>query len=369
MKKKLLFALSVTLIVMLPLLAAPKVFSQTQISVYIDGQQVQLDAAPVIVADRTLVPIRTVAETIGAEVSWNGSSRTVTIIRASKEINITIGEKTAIVNGVYVPLEVPAMISEERTMLPLRFVAEQLSQNVGYDAETKSVYITENYSFEGSGNLSAWFLGCGAIIAEVNNCDPYTIGTYSRSAANREMLRRMLSNSWSCDSREDIIETIKQMTDSGHNASFQNDASLLRRLTDEEFEQLVAQSQGVDKYMFPYVRTLDKKWGDKGIKAWDWFRMFHLAGWGYKAGYLELEEAYELVAPVAQNLQETFSSWDEATENYLDGYAYWSRIDVSVPDTEYRNRLQMYENLKVKQNINGLIFDPQVWAQPVQIAQ
>ena len=94
--------------------------------------------------------------------------------------------------------------------------------------------------------------------------------------------------------------------------------------------------------------------------------MFHLAGWGYLAGYLELEEVYLLVEPVAQRLKDTFSSWDEATENYMDGYAYWSRTDISKENTVYKQRLQIYETLKSEQAVNGLLFNPDVWTQPVK---
>jgi antirestriction protein len=94
--------------------------------------------------------------------------------------------------------------------------------------------------------------------------------------------------------------------------------------------------------------------------------MMHLAGWGYLAGYLELEEAYILATPIAYALQDTFSSWDEATENYMDGYAYWSRTDISQENTDYHRRIQIYEDLKAEQEQNGMLFNPDVWTQPVR---
>jgi hypothetical protein len=50
--------------------------------------------------------------------------------------------------------------------------------------------------------------------------------------------------------------------------------------------------------MWLVVIAIGDQWGDKQIKAWDWFRMIHLAGWGYIAGYLEREEAYAHMTPV-----------------------------------------------------------------------
>lgn len=75
----------------------------------------------------------------------------------------------------------------------------------------------------------------------------------------------------------------------------------------------------------------------------------------------ELQEAYDLIDPAVEKLSETFSSWDEATENYMDGYAYWSRTDVNAEGTSYRYRLGIYEDLKVKQDVDGILFDPTVW--------
>ena len=93
--------------------------------------------------------------------------------------------------------------------------------------------------------------------------------------------------------------------------------------------------------MWPYTKALSEKWGDKGILAWDLFRMSNLAQWGYAAGYVTYAEALALVEPAATLLCETFSSWEEAYENYLDGYNWWSRTDLDGQDVwdTYRGRL------------------------------
>jgi hypothetical protein len=86
------------------------------------------------------------------------------------------------------------------------------------------------------------------------------------------------------------------------------------------------------------------------------------------AGYISAKEAYILFEPTAKNLRKTFSSWDEATENYLDGYAYWGRIDINEESNNFVKRKQMYEDLKMEEKIDprGLLFDPKVWDEPVK---
>ena len=203
----------------------------------------------------------------------------------------------------------------------------------------------------------SWALGCSAILATRNRADPHQFGMTFRSPANAALEKSVLRRDWGCESREDIIDTISLMTDYGHNASFAEAYSIVNSLSKEEYDALLVLSGDVDRYMWPLTKSIGDKWGGKQIKAWDWFRMIHLAGWGYVAGYLELDEAYELMQPSIDRLHSTFSSWEEACDNYMDGYAWWSRTDVSQAYSEYKSRLGIYEGLKG----DATLFDPSVW--------
>jgi len=341
--------------------------ASAEIRVFVDGRPITTTVKPFISNGRTLIPIRAVTEAIGAQVDWDSASRTVTITRAAKEIVMVIDEEYALVDDEQVKLDVAPCIVNNTTFLPLRFVSEQFSQRVDWNSAERTVMISEDMRFaHEDANIKEWIIGCGAILAKVNRQDPYSIGMNPRSAANAATARRALSGSWGCEDRWDVIMTIFSMTDGGHAENFRFDAELANSFSDAEFKELLEMSGEVDQYMWPLVKALSAKWGDRGIKAWDWFRMCHLAGWGYLGGYLELEEVYILVEAVAIRLASTFSSWDEATENYMDGYAYWSRTDVSKENTSYKQRLNIYEDLKAAQKTDGLLFDPDVWSQPVK---
>jgi len=175
----------------------------------------------------------------------------------------------------------------------------------------------------------------------------------------------MLSGSWNSNSRDQVISTILRMTTNGHNSSFLNDAYLISQIPDDELNELIDKSEGIDKYMLPYIKSLSEKWGDRGIAAWDWFRMTQLAGWGYVAGYLELEEAYMLSEFSIRLLRENFSSWDEAVDNYLDGYAYWARIDVVKGSYDYTRRVEIYKRQK-KIDSRAALYDRSLWKEPVR---
>lgn len=99
------------------------------------------DVAPVIRSDRTMLPIRVVAENLGATVTWNEPEQSVTIAMDDKEIVIYVGQLFALVDGCPVELDSPAFIANDRTYLPMRFVAENLGATVTWDGVNQTVTI------------------------------------------------------------------------------------------------------------------------------------------------------------------------------------------------------------------------------------
>lgn len=102
--------------------------------VNVDNEAVIYDAAPVIRNDRTLMPIRIITEALGGKVDWNGATKEVTLSINDKEIKMTIG-KTLEKYGV------APVIIDGRTFVPVRFVADELGANVVWDDATKTVTI------------------------------------------------------------------------------------------------------------------------------------------------------------------------------------------------------------------------------------
>lgn len=110
---------------------------------YVNDIAKVLDAAPVIRNSRTMLPVRFVAENLGATVGWDGATSTVTVETPAKRIEIVIGAATAKVNGVEVTLDSPAFIENSRTYLPVRFVAENLGATVAWDGTTSTAILTK----------------------------------------------------------------------------------------------------------------------------------------------------------------------------------------------------------------------------------
>ena len=102
--------------------------------VNVDNEAVIYDAAPVIRNDRTLVPIRIITEALGGKVDWNGAAKEVTLSINDKEIKMTIGKMLE-------KYGVAPVIIDGRTFVPVRFVADELGANVVWDDATKTVTI------------------------------------------------------------------------------------------------------------------------------------------------------------------------------------------------------------------------------------
>ena len=109
----------------------------------VNGETKTMDVAPIIANDRTMLPVRYVAEALGAEIAWDGATSTATLKTADTELRITVGASEALVNGKAVTLDSPAFIENSRTYMPVRFVAETLGATVAWDAATSTATITK----------------------------------------------------------------------------------------------------------------------------------------------------------------------------------------------------------------------------------
>lgn len=108
----------------------------------VSGAEKTMDVAPYIKNGRTYLPVRYVAEALGVSednIIWDAATSKVTLIKGDKVIQLTIGSKAMIVNGVTITMDVPAEITSGRTMLPFRFIAQALGATVGWDEATQTV--------------------------------------------------------------------------------------------------------------------------------------------------------------------------------------------------------------------------------------
>lgn len=115
--------------------------------VTLNGQLVKFrDQYPIIENGTTLVPIRAVSEMLNANVSWDQAHGIAHVNKGGKNIELHTGTTTAYIDGEEYELEVSAEVVNNRTLVPLRFVAEALDMNVIWHGETRMVELVDKYS-------------------------------------------------------------------------------------------------------------------------------------------------------------------------------------------------------------------------------
>lgn len=117
----------------------------TPIRIYVNNILTESDVSPVIENDRTLVPVRIISENLNAQVDWDDSAKAVIITKNNSTVKLVIGDVSIYsdTNEVIAVTDVAARIIDGRTMVPIRAVADIFGADVQWDANARSVYINE----------------------------------------------------------------------------------------------------------------------------------------------------------------------------------------------------------------------------------
>ncbi len=113
-----------------------------KIRVEINGKAVVFDTEPTTINDRTMVPMRKIFEILGAQIAWEDSTQTVTATQNGTTIVLTIGSDTAQLNGEAIQLDAAPTVVDDRTLVPVRFIAQSLGATVDWDEASSTVIIT-----------------------------------------------------------------------------------------------------------------------------------------------------------------------------------------------------------------------------------
>ncbi|MBR1969998.1 MAG: copper amine oxidase N-terminal domain-containing protein [Clostridia bacterium] len=114
---------------------------ESPVSVYLNDKKLDFDVPPVIEEGRTLVPLRALFEAMGMTVNWDSSTSTITATSKGNSISMRVNETTATVNGKTLTMDIPPKLVDGRTLVPVRFISESFGAEVKWDREKRIVYI------------------------------------------------------------------------------------------------------------------------------------------------------------------------------------------------------------------------------------
>lgn len=140
MKKFVSFVFAVIFATFLTVCVSAK---SNEITVYLEGIEVDFDVKPQTVNNRTMVPLRAIFEAMGADVTWQESTKTVISVKDNTRVKMTLNSTTEYIDGVAYEMDVPPVIVDGRMLVPARYVAEAFGYYVNWDQQTKSVLISK----------------------------------------------------------------------------------------------------------------------------------------------------------------------------------------------------------------------------------
>lgn len=196
--------------------------AEKTVAVYVDGMILHSDAAPIIINGRTMVPFRAIAETMSLEVGWQAEQQTVTVKGENLSVKMQVGSQAATVNGNVQYLDAAPVIISGRTMVPLRFIGEALGCEVRWDQTTRTVSIetppasmlvTAYYAL-GDRNTSSWedlFAAAYPYHTSGNTdiVDSVALGWYSLDSSG-ELLTRSTTGWQRPEGWEDVLEALDE---------------------------------------------------------------------------------------------------------------------------------------------------------------
>lgn len=121
-------------------------FAERPIKVLVGGERLESDVAPITVNGRTMLPVRAVFEAIGADVDYIEAEEKVVASKKDKTVSFVIGSNIMTINGEEKEIDVPAMIKNDRTLVPVRACAEAFDLDVEWNDKTHTVKVKKEVS-------------------------------------------------------------------------------------------------------------------------------------------------------------------------------------------------------------------------------
>lgn len=294
MKKFLTLFLAISLSMLLMCFSAS---ATDKVTVCIDDETITFDVEPQIIDGRTMVPIRKIFEHLGAEVVWYSYNNSFTAKCGYLKIEMQIDNNTMRVNGKDIYLDVPPIIKDGRTLVPLRAISEAFSADVKWIAETGTADIKTPYpksEFKYEENFDKYHLRTSNGSYEYFDIsidgDTLTIKGLTKD-------ERITNVGIICDNDNTLDKTISVKT----NKEFQIQVSLSNKNIDDEVELKVYTKKSGDSTYWGYfynVLFIEKNGSDYSFKkplVWE-NNQEYMTAWANPVAYINTDTDEKLVA-------------------------------------------------------------------------
>ena len=188
-----------------------------------------------------------------------------------------------------------------------------------------------------------WALGCGAMLMERNFSRHDILAAEEITPRAVRRYKKLLSSWWDTHNRAELLETLVWLDEEGgHRKLLDTIGREVSEMSEEQFKSTLAMygSDVENRQKLIIARRYYKYLGDKGILGWDYTRYIAVCRWGYTAGYITEQEAWDKIMPVAGKLQKTFDSWEDLGENYLIGRQFWSYRQTQISGDLFQRAFQ-----------------------------
>lgn len=218
--------------------------------------------------------------------------------------------------------------------------------------------IKQNRGLQDATDFMLWINGTYAVLSRMNNWPIYRFGWYKPNHHFKKICKEDLKSWWGIETVGDLNGTIQRLTSGMHNNHLleivkTNEFDMMNR---DEFEKCMEelelsdtnQTKNAKKTVMEYTNVFNayQKFGQNAILGWDLSRAVSLCSMGYGAGLLTYDEGLSRAVQINKHIQITFDSWDNFYESYMDGYVFWSKVDITSKYSEYKDRLKILDDLK-----------------------
>ena len=175
-----------------------------------------------------------------------------------------------------------------------------------------------------------WAIALTGIMSERNRSNFNTLEVSVMNERNKDTWLETLRRDWDVKSREELLETIQRMENSGHAATLKYIQGIVQETIQKngDFSVFTMYNQyQLNSRQYNYLKFTVLNWNifsNRSILAWDWGRMISLCRWGYQVGFLAEMEAWEIIMYFAVKIQEAYNSWEEYGFDYYMGRVFWA---------------------------------------------